>query len=159
MSQYVNFFLRCEDKFIPLFSFSRNSYLYGAFHTDAPYGKISAITSESLKNAQKILLDTIETYQGRMASYVEEQRLIPSFNNSVEEKLIGLRDMDELISNVRDEMEELNAALGYCSVMDDILETAKYGEKVPVSTYNENSLLYCGIEIATPTLDDIEEDK
>lgn len=156
MSQYVNFFLRADNKFIPLFSFSRNGYMYAAFHHSAPFEKISAITADVLQGAKDILLDQVDSYQRRIDGYRNEQRMIPTFDNSVDEKLDSIRNLDTMIDDVQSELDELTMAINYCTVMHDILETAKYGEKVKgVSSYNESTLLYCGIEIATPTVQDI----
>ena len=156
MSQYVNFVVRANDTFIPLFSFSRNSYMYAAFHSVAPYEKLSAITADALNMSQDILLDQIDTYQRKIVAYRAEKKMIPSFNNSVDEKLDGIRNIDNMIDDVQSELDELGLALNYCTVMHDILETARYGDKAHgVSTYEENTLLYCGIEIANPSVQDI----
>ena len=82
MSQYINFFIRCDDKFFPLFSFSRNSYMYSAFHTRAPFEKISVISEEMINLSKEVLLDQIDTYQRKVTQYEREKTLIPSFDNT-----------------------------------------------------------------------------
>lgn len=156
MSQYINFFIRCDDKFLPLFSFSRNSYMYSAFHARAPFEKISVISEEIINLSKEVLLDQIDTYQRKVTQYEREKTLIPSFDNAVQEKLEELRNIDDLLADIQSELDELGLALNYCAVMHDIIETAKYGEKnIGVSSYKEDSLLYCGIEAGTPTIHDI----
>ena len=156
MSLYVNFFLRANDNFIPLFSFSRNGYMYAAFHTVAPYEKISAITVDTLKSAREILLDQVDAYQRKVNEYQAEKLLIPGFDNSVDEKLDSLRNIDNMIADIQSELNELELAINYCTVMHDILETACFGEKPDkVSSYHENTLLYCGIEVGKASLEDV----
>lgn len=160
MSQYVNFFIRCERQFVPLFSFSRNTYLYRVFSKEAKYEKIMAVDMDMIERAKTRLRDYIEAYQSRIDIHRKEQAAIPTFNNSVEEKLEAVRTIDSALQELEAEIAEIVTALNYCEVMCDILETARYGEKIPaLPMYTEESLLYVGIEIAMPKVGDIVETK
>lgn len=160
MSQYLNFFIRCERQFVPLFSFSRNSYLYRVFSKEAKCEKIVAVNINTIETAKNRLRDYIEAYQSRINVHEREQIAIPSFNNTVEEKLEAIRGLSGAIEELESEISELKTALTYCEAMNDILETARYGDKIPaLPMYTEESLLYMGIEISSPKVGDIVEQK
>lgn len=63
MSQYLEFFLKVDNKFILLNSFSRNSYMYRLF--GAPYGKARPIYEDDFTTA-------IETVNNRIDGLDEQ---------------------------------------------------------------------------------------
>ena len=155
MSQYINFFIRCDKTFVPLFSFSRNSYIYGAFR-GAPYEKVTALTENTLANVQESLMSEMNTYKARLKQNEAEKKVIPVFQNSVDEKLESIREINESIGGIQEELGDLEMGLNYCIVMQNILETAKYAkDDVNIENYGENSVIYYGIEISRPSLEDI----
>lgn len=146
MSQYLEIFLRTKnDQFICLEAFSRNTVLYKLIH--APYGKIRPLTEEMLREAINIVEGYIINCKESKKRQKEELKLIASFNNSVEEKIERIYQIYETIDDYKDMLSEYNIALGYLRTFLDMIDFGKY---------EENTKFYCGVEVGTPTVDDIE---
>lgn len=148
MSSYINFFIRkdIDEKpyFIPLGSFSRSSHIYQAI-TNAPYEKIRPLKYEELSDSIRDLEvrkqkyeDTIKDIEHKITS------LIPSFNNSIEEKMEEIREQQNYIDDIQEELSEIQFAIGYfCSLQEIIYDNEYQGSA-------KDNLIYCGIDISEP---------
>lgn len=158
MSQYISFYLRCEDKFLPLMSFSRSTTLYQAFNdTYVPYGTIKPVTQHQLMLVTESLSNSESNMRQILARREEEKALIPSFNNSTNEKLGAIEDLNESIDEINEELECIAAAKNTVGVLSDILDEAKYHkDEASISGCSEDNYLFVGIESPTwPTIEDI----
>lgn len=159
MSQYMQFFIRCEDRFVPVCSYSRNSTIFKAFAYDIPYGKIMPITETILSNAREYLSGEKDGVEDRIRFCRDMVESIRHFGNSVNDKLEAIRLVNEDIFELEGEIEEIGCANHFVNICGDILISAKYrddGYDCPLADYTENTVLYAGIEVPEyPTMDDL----
>ena len=146
MSQYVNFFIKHNMDFIPIGCFSRSSYIY-QYAPDAPFERIKKITPETLSRTIKYLQDE-KSKQELEIKNMENKilHLIPSFNNSVEDKMEEISTIETVIKDYKDYLDSISFALGYYKTLQEIADDN-----------NDKSILYYGIEISNPTIGDIVE--
>lgn len=161
MSQYISFYLRCEDKFLPLMSFSRSTTLYQAFNdTYVPYGHIKPVTHHQLMLVAESLSNSESNMRQILVRREAEKALIPSFNNSTDEKLEAIEELDESIYEIKEELSSIEAAKTTVGVFADIIDEAKYHkDEATINGCSEENYLFVGVEAPTwPTIDDIVAD-
>ena len=152
MSQYMNFFIRIDDKFYKIEKFSRNHAIYQELdkYCHIPYGKISLVTTEILQGAVAGIKEDKESdFQG-IKKIKEEIQLIASMNNSVKEKLNALRCSKEILKEYEEGISDYDYAIDFCLFLYHIIEN--------FYDNNEESIekgLYVGIETGKPTVEDI----
>lgn len=141
MSAYIQFFIRHEDTFLPIGVFSRNNVIYQVFDDVAPWGKLRPISEMHLNDVDNIIKSLIKEGEDALAREAEEEKLIASFNNSVEEKLMALADRDEFVKEVKDDIKNAEAAQRYVWTLRDIFESIEYTD------FNKKPYIYVGIEV------------
>lgn len=141
MSAYIQFFIRHEDTFLPIGVFSRNNVIYQVFDDIAPWEKLRPISEMHLNDVDNIIKGLIKEGEDALACEAEERKLIASFNNSVEEKLIALADHNEFIKEIKDDIKNAEAAQRYVWTLRDILESIEYTD------FNKQPYIYVGIEV------------
>ena len=146
MSKNIYFYIRHNDEFLPILSIDRSNALYQVFANYVPYGQISAINDATLRSVEKELNEKISNYKKIIEKYRNENNTIVSFNNSIEEKLEAMRTNSLAIDELQDEIDELYTTLHYVYFMSMMLEE-----------YYNQDYFYAGIEICSPTLDDVAE--
>ena len=112
MSSYINFFIRSEDKFLPLGDFSRSSEIYQRLHNDVPYEKLRALTYNELDSIEDDIIEDKRVLNDKIATYKTEIDLIATFNNSAEEKMEAIKSTEEVIKDCQEEIDELDFAKG-----------------------------------------------
>lgn len=158
MSTYIQFFIRCEDKFVPMCSYSRNHELFRSFYNNnIPCGKIIPITKTFLNEVRSDLADAINMYNERKLQEQHIMDFVLQFSNSVDDKLKALNDIQESIEVFDNDLKELGWCIHTVDLFKDILESAEYHyEDCPFTDYTESTVLYAGIEVPEfPTIDDI----
>lgn len=159
MSQYMQFFVRCEDKFVPMCDYSKSNKIFEAFAYAVPYGKIAPITETILHGVQEYLTGWEDNIQARIASYKDLIESIRHFDNSVDDKLEAIASVSSDIFSEEGRLEEIRFAKAFTNILDDILVSAKYrddGDGCPLANYTEDTVLYAGIEVPEyPTMDDV----
>lgn len=146
MSAYINFFIRKDKDFIPLGSYSRNSYIYSIL-SDAmsiPWENITKITYNTLN----IWTTTADYEINRMEKEIRKTEKMFELSNShtLEEAYEYAGAIEEYKENI-EEIKSIKAIFGF---MKNILNKYEYEENVNVS-----NILYFGMEISNPTIDDI----
>ena len=140
MSQYLNIFLKSDEKFIPIGDYSRSTYLYDEFN--APYGKICEYKAEGLREIGARLesrANDTKKYIQKLESLIA---LIPSFQGQeMEEKISAILDYKSQIEEEKEELKTLYSQSSVCYFLANIAE-----DYVPV---------YAGVEIADPTDQDV----
>ncbi len=139
MSQYVNFFLRRGDEFIPLRDYSRSSPVYSVIN--APYEKIREYSYPELEARILHLKEMKEDNAAAITRIWERINSVYHLNNSVEEKMEYVNDYYSQISDLEDD----NKNLDRCMVELDFIADLIYMD----------CTIYAGVEIGEPTLDDI----
>ena len=141
MSAYIQFFIRHEDTFLPIGVFSRNNVIYQVFDDIAPWEKLRPISEMHLNDVDNIIKSLIKEGEDALAREAEERKLIASFNNSVEEKLMALESHDEFVREVKDDIKNAEAAQRYVWTLMDILESIEYTD------FNKQPYIYVGVEV------------
>lgn len=115
MSQYIHFFVRKNDTFIPIFSNSRSSDIYDRFDGLAPCDKIRKISEENVR-------DVIQEIDARIAN------LERAIRNSREELEILLEHLDD-VGEKKDAIE--NAMFDerdYRESIDDLKDAKRFAQ-------------------------------
>lgn len=161
MSQYIQFFIRCEDKFVPMCSYSRSNTIFRAFAYHAPYEKIMPITEHILRVAQSYLKSEEDSIEARIELYRDMLESIRHFDNDVDDKLEAINSVNADIGELKSDLEEITFAKTFIDILDGILVSAKYrddGNGCPLANYTEDTVLYAGIEVPEyPTMDDVSK--
>lgn len=139
MSQYVNFFLRRDDEFIPLKDYSRSSPIYSVM--DAPYEKIREYRHEELESKILRLKEMKEENSMVIAQIRNRIKDVYHMNNSVAEKMEYVSDYYNQISDFEDD----NKNLDRCMIELEFIADLVYMD----------CTIYAGVEIGEPTLEDV----
>lgn len=142
MSQYINFYIKSEDKFLPLFSYSRNSAIYEYASDYAPYDNGKIITSELLKSILNDIKDEEQNYGPMLERLTEKKQLICTMNNSVDDKVHAIFECNEEI----DELEEIKDGLITAKIFYEFLEDILLNIEYDKSVLNKDEYLWFGIE-------------
>lgn len=113
MSQYIDFYLKVEDKYIHLSSFSRNSAVYQVASSVAHYEMGILLDTICLNQLLNDLKDSINLSQQFISDQQQLKITIAQMNNSVEDKLDAFAQIDEVIDEAQDEIEDVEYAIGW----------------------------------------------
>lgn len=157
MSQYIHFFTRVNNIFIPISTFPRDSAVYHVFSA-APYEKIEKLTLDDIKRAADALENDCRYWDEQLQKNERRKNIIATFNNSAEEKLKAIEDCEQEHQNLMQFADEAQYGLNFCVFLLDMLdEFESYAEHQKDQTKNCPELYY-GVEIGYPTVDDIKEE-
>ena len=149
MSQYIEFFVKSkEDNFTCIDAYSRSNLIYRLLSDDmnVPYGKVKKITSAFLKEALNILEGYRKNTIERQENEKENINRIASFNNSAQEKIDLIYEIQEILDEYQASLDEMDAAMWFLRIMLSIVDNLEY---------EKDAGLYCGVEVGRPTLEDI----
>ena len=153
MSQYTHIFVRDNDNFVELNCYSRSSAIAQAFR-GAPYEKIEAYSSDDLRNVAGEINEQIELYKKNIADYRSQMALIPSFNNSIEDKTEALSQYTEMIRDAEEDLEEQNYAYDVVSFLVGVAD--EYEMDVRYEHAKDQPRIYVGVECGSKvTVNDI----
>ena len=153
MSMYIDFFIRCDNKFIRIADYSRNSQIYKITSDCLPYGKVRALTIFDLEKFSNIVHEDIiecKKHIEKINTYISN---ISNFNNSIEDKLEAINTYEMDKSDWEDDIEELQFAKNFFMFLEDLIESGIYGEEN--KEINSDKYLYAGIEVGEPV--EVEE--
>lgn len=150
MSQYIDIFIEREGIFIPLGSYSRGSSLYIETSEFLPYEQIRHLTGDELRSIASKISKGIEDNKKRIESCEKDKFAIGHFNNSLDEKLEALEEINQGILEWKEIIEESECARSTLEVLADIADNGNY--------CSPQVRIYAGIEISNPTKEDIIED-
>lgn len=157
MSQYIHFFTRVNNIFIPISTFPRDSAVYHVFSA-APYEKIEKLTLDDIKRAADALENDCRYWDEQLQKNEHRKNIIATFNNSAEEKLKAIEDCEQEHQNLIQFADEAQYGLNFCVFLLDMLDEFEgYAEHQKDQTKNCPELYY-GVEIGYPTVDDIKEE-
>lgn len=150
MSSYVQFFIRNDEAFMPIGVYSRNSKIYECFNEYTPWEKIKPITRPLLNKIRDDVNEDILSFQKRYDHAKEMKEYVAGMNNSMEEKLGWIDNIEATLGDCREEIERAECVKHYLNFLDDIIESVEYETHIDHKNY-----LYVGIEVGNPTVDDI----
>lgn len=150
MSAYIQFFIRNENAFMPISIYSRNSTIYAYFDEYIPWGKIRPVSKGLLDKIRDDINEDLAAMQKRYDRAKEMKEWIATLNNSLEEKMEYIENTEEVLSECCEAIEQLTYTKHYLNFLDDVIESVKWEKHIDYKNY-----LYAGIEIGSPTVDDI----
>ena len=146
MSAYIYFFIRKDKDFIPLVSYSRNSDIYNIISsaTYIPWEHINNITYD-------VLHDWIVAADSEInRTETEIKKIEKMFELSNSYTLSDAYGYASTIEEYNELIERIKGIKVIFDFMKDILDEYEYEEDLDVS-----NILYFGMEISNPTVDDI----
>lgn len=150
MSAYIQFFIKAnDDLFIPIGTFCRSHILY-TICTNAPWEAVAAVTPNQIHNWLDSVEGSIGVTKDRIAKYQEQMRAIATFNDSIDEKLEAIHEIQSYIEEENDDLLRYDAAIAYLNTLLTIIDANRYEDGVDI-----NQLLYYGVEVSKPTAKDI----
>ena len=154
MSQYINFYVRINDNFAPIGSYSRSSEIYQTAHHRVPYEHITPLRVSDFDEMIKNIEERIDTKKKDKKYYLDMITLVMNANNSIGEKMEEVDSLNCSIREIKESIEELEGAMYLFSVYSDMIEDYQYSG---ISYENDYShYIYAGIE-ANGTLEDVIE--
>lgn len=111
MSSYIHVFARKNETFVELLCYCRSSELYQALHHYAPYEEIAPLGSAQLVDAKSEFVDRLDIAREFNAADELIVTQIGSWSNTVDEKLEAINEIQRSISERKEEMNELEAAI------------------------------------------------
>lgn len=142
MSQYLNFFVRHNEDFIPLASYSRNTHVYDV--AGAPYEKIRRFSQERLESIASKLRESKTSAHKEIARLQQQIEIAKGINVTVDnfDEVFGaIRNIMNMISEYQEDIETLEREAIEIEFMRNM-------------TYDDCEI-FAGIEISDPTMDDI----
>ena len=155
MSSYLNFYLRVNDNFIPVGSYSRSNEIYQEFRDIAPFEKIRAITEVDLDTGIFDLTNKINKSKARVESCKEDIENILRANNTMEDKIGFINDTKEMIEEYKEIIAECEHWVAILDHFKDMIDEYRYAIDYPYEdedngvnkfTNDYNHYLYMGVE-------------
>ena len=162
MSAYIQFFIKINDKFAPIATYSRSTRVYQEFQHYAPWEKVSALNENKLSAVKDDIRSEISEYEDTIRSEKETIDFLRSCKDiSVEDLMDQYHSATGAIEELNDNVAELQRASSFCDFLTDIVEEASQEERWGdnPNDLHADSYLYVGIEVGTPTIEDIESQK
>ena len=154
MSSYVNFYLRVNDSFAPIGSYSRSNEMYQVVSRGVPYEKIVALKSRDITNFIKQLENSVEDVK----KYYEKSKsriplIMNAENTSLDEKLATVAEIEQGFDAADEYISEITFAADTLRVFLNMIDDFKYSN----SDFKNDAdhYIYAGIE-ACGRLEDIE---
>lgn len=150
MSAYIQFFIRHDTTFMPIGTYVHGSCIYQYFNKYALWEKIKPIPQTLLNEIRNDVNEDILYFQKRYDRTKEMKAYVAGMDNSIEEKLEWIENLEATLEDCREEIEKAEYVKHYLNFLDDIIESVEYEEYI-----DQNNYLYVGIEVGNPTVDDI----
>lgn len=143
MSSYIHFFVRKRDEFAPISIYGRSTKIFQLFNARAPWKQIAPVTYDVLNSVKDDLREHMAASKAAIDKARERIKLIPSFANSIEDKMDAMAEEESYLEELNDEAKEWDAAAAYIGFLYDILDAAEYGNDEALKS---NEYLYFGVE-------------
>lgn len=158
MSQYIQFFIRHNDDFLPIGTYGRPSGIFQMARFDVPYEAIHAVTSDTINAWKEGAEDEIEQIQKHISTRKEFIEMTMQSNNPLDEKMEYVGDVYNEIAYMKEEIEDARDAIKYYEFLATLIseaEETKYNDDENGVHLDPVQYIYVGIEVGSPTLNDI----
>lgn len=153
MSEYVYFFVRHGDTFLPLDAgFSRSSKIFQYFSDRVPFEKVRALTRGNLSDTGLLIREDIRNYEKKIDKFTHLIEKIKSMDGTLNEKIEATADYEEAIEEIRDEITGLNYADDFVCFLLNVIDGARWHG---LDGIKEDEYLYVALENSSPAIDDI----
>ena len=149
MSAYIYFFIGRNGTYLPIGTFSRNNVIFTEFHDRVPYGNYTHIDTEMLNQARSRCNESINHYKGKLDEYEDLKNRIPTFNNSIGEKMEEIARCNENIDEIKYLINEEEYALHFFDFLECLLDEARWRDN-----FDENNYVFAGVECNIPGVND-----
>ena len=145
MSSYIHFFVRKGDVFAPIATYGRSTRIFDCF-AGAPWEKIRAVSADELREASEGLRIDEPYIEQEIARAQNRIKTISSFSDSIADKLAAISDEEDMIAELRENLEELREAQSFVRFLRDVAAEAEYdGEGLR----DIDHYVYVGMECGT----------
>lgn len=158
MSQYLHFYIKNGENFLPIGTWNRSSRVYEIFR-GAPYEKIRALKDSDLVDAREQVKENLDYFAGAEQRAKDEIEFLRSCAMGAEERLERYHDLADYLSELRESRKEEERVLQLIGFFQDIIDEAADAEKWSDNPLGlrADSYLFYGIECYQPTIKDLEE--
>lgn len=153
MSSYINFYLRINDTFAPIGSYSRSSEMYQEFSNWIPYEKIRALTSNDLSEAISHFEEQARRLRDAKENDKKRCEMIMQANNPLSEKMDAIYEIESSYDEIDESINELQFAADTLRVFWNMVDDYKYYHKFD---NDADHYIYAGVE-ASGDMESIEE--
>lgn len=145
MSEYVDVYLKYAGIYIECQHFGRGGVLYSTVSHMLPYGKLKLMEHNDFNSMLIELRNNRDKVKVTLKQLEKTKAEIGSWNNSVEEKMEALADINNDITENEERLEAFKEATYFIEFLDDI-------------RYNEEPCeIYMGVEAVLPSKEEGEE--
>lgn len=146
MSSYVNFYLRINDNFTPIGSYSRSSSMYQAISNILPYEKIISLRPSQITE----VIHNLEESATKMKKIKENSqatcdKIMSTANNSIEDKLSAIAEIESNFDDMDSYIEETNFAADTLRVFLNMIDDFRYSNDCGFDN-DYFHYIYAGIE-------------
>lgn len=143
MSSYVNFYLKKDNTWAMLATFSRNTDQYKVIQHEVPFGKLVPLKPRIMSEVFATLSEELENRKKSKERNVKEIDIIAAMPNPIEEKLEAIYQCHNSVEWAEDEIESLTAAKHFYSTIAEIIDTGEW-------CYKTDEYVWAGIEAGPP---------
>lgn len=147
MSSYINFYLKVEDKYCPLGSYSRNCSEYQFFKNFIPYEELAPLTLEKLADVKEDVEFSIGNKKKAIIRYSNDIELIKTFNNPVEDKMELIENHLSTIEEIKEDLEADVSCLAFIHFLTNILTDIGYDAYAKSHDIKADNYLWAGIDV------------
>lgn len=152
MSSYVNFYLKKDNVFCPLASFSRLTKYYQKFSPYLPYEKCVAITKDLLASIKNEVILDILMCNASIKEAEKMNEFLKNSNDPLESKVTFFLENNRSIRGEEMEKTDLENLSHFIDFLFIIIDEA---EDYHGYSINPEGYIYGGIECYDPTEEDI----
>lgn len=144
MSAYIEFFLKRKDdeKFTCIGTFSRSHDLYEALNSYVPYENITRLTDNIYSYGKENLQNRIDDYKHTIKGYKKKYKILAKCGNCEEFEKYA-ENSERWINEAKEELKRAKWALKRLEFIKELEE------------FDDNMEIYVGVEVGSPTIDDI----
>lgn len=144
MSQYLEFYVRHNDDYLPIASYVGSSAYMEMFDDYVPeYSGLGTITESTLSSIRGDIRQKIKENEQFAKRTEKLKQDILQANNLMEEKLDHIAGEDQVLDEIEDENEALDGVDHFINFLYNILEEAEFGEHEGIQ---KDKYLYAGVE-------------
>ena len=157
MSAYIQFFVRHNDTFLPIGTFSRNSNIYSEFDEYIPWEHLRGLDENLLRKVRENVKEDMERVEHNISEMKEDIDHVMECNNSLDEKMERISLMREWIKECEDDLESLRFTDYFIAFLFGIIEEAEHTKYYDsMDTIDPGAYVYAGIEVSvSPTVENI----
>ena len=155
MSSYVNFYVRVDEKFAPVGSWSRSGKIYQALERRVPYEKIMNMTSDGLER----VINSLELEKKEVEEYIAAKQskitmIMNEENTPLNEKLEAVESVVGYVNEAKEEIKDYEYAINILNGFTVMIEDYRWSNNQ--FSNDGDHYLYVGID-GRGTLEDVYE--